>query len=389
MKSFAKHLSVAVLCAAFAFVLTGCSGQQNASSEAEQMTPAQQEATALEPALACDGFQSVTMQMQGSTSIDKSATTATSSSSASSASGAAGDADEMQDEAYDDYGDGDSNDEYAEYDESGDYDEYAEYDEYGEYGDEYYDEDGEEASQGVTTHVDILAKCDRSGEKTRMQTTTHAMGYDVELYVNGSDAVLFFVEQAVGATLEQLGMTEYADIISLIRWQGGDVTQFMDAVQDVQTETDGDITVYTVTCDPAKYVAANAGVGAFEQMGKAAKLDTAKLVYRVNADGLLAGVSIDVSGTGVAHKIDCTFSDYNATDVENGPEPTMSYREMTTGQSDDEADGETDEDSGEGYEDYGDYADSEDYADYDDSADGGDSEDYDDSADGGDSEDNE
>ena len=331
---------MAVLAAlAIAIALGGCSGTsgETSSSAEPEPTPAEQMTSGLEELLSNASYQSATLDLQGTLSIDSSVI----APSASSSSAAAPASEEAEDVEV--------------YDESAD-DEEA-------YDEETYEEDLEDGEEGLdgsgsgSDVVSILAKCDRSGEKTRTQTELDALGQSGELYTNGDSAVLVFGEQAVGGTLAQLEMQQYIDIDSILQAFGCDLAKNMDAVTDAESSAEGEENVYKLVCDPERYLQSNASAEAFSKLGSNGKLDKVELTYRLGADGRLSGIDADVSGKGFAMKLTAKLTKYDETVVEDAPEPTMTYDEMVHGKSDVEDEGEEDY----AYEDYEDYEDSGDY----------------------------
>ena len=319
----AKAIIAALIAAAFcALVLVACAGQ--AEQPQEEVDPVEAERNQLvsevESAIGNDDYQSVTMDIAGSSNVA----------------------------AKSDDGDGMGE---AEGDEDASY-----YEEGNEEGYDSEDLDMENAQ------IAISAKCDRSGETVRMQTRVDEGERSFEFYVNGDKAIMVMDSQAANATIEQFKMPQYADILSLIRFQSADMSLFADTVQDIQKEEDEGSSVYKVVCDPVKFASANASANALSQLKKGTKLKSVEIEYRVNPEGLLTDMVVDIQGPELSSKYASKFYDYNATDVEDGPESTVSYKEMVTGESDEEEAGyEEDAEIDDGYyeEDYEEYDDSE------------------------------
>ncbi len=295
-KAYLAILVAVLLCGA---ALAGCS--QQAEKPAEEVDPVQAQKEQLmsevESAIGNEGYQSVTVDAVGSLSIQP----------------AGQDAGKVSGEDYEEF---ESSEDESSFDEG-----YA--DEYGS------DESGEEGGDIV-----ISAKCDRSGDAVRMQTRVEEGDTVFEFYAKGDDAVMVMDSQAASGKLAEFKMPQYGDVLSLIRYQMADLSLFRDAVDDIQKEEGDGGATYKVVCDPAKFASANAAGNPISQMPKTAKLKTVELEYHVNADNLLTELTAKVAGSDYASSYKSTFHDYNATDVEDGPEATISVKQMITGESD-------------------------------------------------------
>ena len=317
MKQAKARLAAIIISMLCGIALYGCSAQVEASSEAVDPAQVQKEQliSELKSAIGNEGYQSVTVDIVGTAGAE------------------AADQDEDA-ELGQDY-------------ETGDYEESDE-GEYAEDGDSWNPDE-------VDGELVVSAKCDRSGETVRMQTRVEEGETVFEFYVNGDNAVMVMDSQAASGKLSEFKMPQYGDVESLIRLQLADVSLFEDAIDDIQKEEGEDGVTYKVACDPTTFASRNSTANACAQLPKNVKLNKAELVYHVNAENQITGITSNVSGSNYSSSYACVFHDYNATDVEDGPESTVSIKQMITGESDE------DESSGEaGEEDFSD----EEYVDY-------------------------
>ena len=317
MKLAKVRLAAVIIAILSSIVLCGCSAQVDESSEAVDPAQVQKEQliSELKSAIDNEGYQSVTVDIVGTAGVE-----------------AAGQ-DEDAENGYDDETDG-----YEGFDEG-----------------EYVEEDDSWSSDEAGGDLVISAKCDRSGENVRMQTRVEEGDTVFEFYVNGDNAVMVMDSQAASGKLSEFKMPQYSDVTSLIRLQLADVSLFEDAIEDIQKEEEEGGAIFKVVCNPKAFASDNGSANTCAQLPKNAKLKTVELVYHVNAENRLVGITSNISGSDYSSSYTSTFHDYDATDVEDGPESTVSVKQMITGESDeDESSGEEGED---GFydEEYGDY----------------------------------
>lgn len=298
MRRFAKHLTALFVISLFVALAVGCSGQQAASSgstsssgQPEEQTKEQLIAELVDISNKND-YKSVTMDVDGEVSVDYSALTGSSSessdkSASSSASSKSADSEKSADA-----------------------------------------KGSDESSSKMTIPMKINAKCDISSGAVNMYMNMNSFGQNIELYVKGEEAIMVMGDQAVSATLQQLGMSDYASVDSILESQGANLAAFQDSVESIEKTTEGDETVYKVVCDPKKFIESNKSLSSTQQLGGDLDLKSIDITYNVNADGLMTGFDIKMKGKGYSSDIKSKMYDYNTTEVPDAPEATMSYSDM-------------------------------------------------------------
>ena len=193
------------------------------------------------------------------------------------------------------------------------------------------DASDEAASEDSQTSIPInsVAKYDMSGDAIKALVTSEAMGMTQDLYINGSDAVVVMGDEAYSATLDELNMSQYADAESLLKSQGGSIDAIKDSITEITKGAQDEGFVYTVKCDPEKFLAlAGTDMSALEQFGDALKIDAVTMYYFVDADGNLSGTDIDMQSKGFTMQMNIVVTDVNATEVPDAPEPTAAYSDF-------------------------------------------------------------
>ena len=279
MKGFKKYLLAVCVLALSGVLLAGCSGQAS-SSAASSSASAQQSTEELVAELNALGqsqdYKTVTMNMDGNVSIDTAALMGTSSSSSS--------ADASSDAS-------------------------------------------SSSSSAIDVPMTILAKADKASDPAKMYLQMNMMGMDIEMYVTGENAVLVMGGEAIGGTLEEMGMANYGSIDDLMKSQGGDFAKYQDAVKSITKEQVNGETVYHVVVDAQK-AGANESLASLSQLGIDMTLDDMNIDYTVGADGKISKVDMTMTGTGFSSVMGMTFTDYDTTVVPDAPEPTASYSDL-------------------------------------------------------------
>ena len=284
MKKVKGYLVAVCAMALLGALLVGCSGQSASSSGSASSGSASAQSTEdmLKEVVAAsseDAFKSVTIDMQGKITVNTDAlmtSSSESSGSAPSASASSASAD---------------------------------------------------SSTGMTLPISILAKADGSGDQPKMYMTMNMMGQNAEFYVKGEQAVMVVAGQAIGGTLEEFGMQNYASVGTLMRSQNADITALSDAVQSIEKSTEGEDTVYKVTFDPAKLTSLmdSSSTSTYADLFK---LTSADAVYRVNAKGIAYEIAMNMKGDGFSSDMDVKLSDFDTTVVPDAPEPSMNVKDV-------------------------------------------------------------
>lgn len=299
MKKTAKYLVAVFVAALLGVMLAGCSGQQASSSASasSEAAPTLEELIAeLESVKTEQDFNSVTMNLDGSMGIDMDAMVA-----AMMASDESADASAASEEASAESADASAASEEA---------------------------SGESSMTEIP--IKATAKFDMSDKSTvKGMVATEAMGFSVDIYINGDEAIVAMGDQAYSATLEELNMEQYKDPSTFASSQGADVSRIKESAASIEKTAEGDGFVYDVVCDPDKYMAASGtDMATLAQFGDAVKIDHVNLKFHVDGENKLTAVDTDFGGTGIMMNVAVTISDVDSTEVPEAPEPTGSYSEL-------------------------------------------------------------
>lgn len=282
MKRIGKYLAAVCVIALAGVLFAGCSNQGSSGSAAASSAAANStDALIAELQAVADNnnYNSVTMDMKGTVKVDYAAMLGSEESSASASAEASSAAD---------------------------------------------------SSTVMEVPMNINAKCDKSSGTIKMYMVMDMMGQNIEMYINGDQAVMVVMGQAVSATLEELGMGQYGSIESIMESQGGSFAKYKDAIKSIEKSTENGETVYKVSVDPTKVEQSDTSGTAAQAYG-ADSIDGLDMVYRVNSEGRLVGVDIDMKGKGFSSVINTTFTDYDSTVVPDAPEATMKYSDIVNG----------------------------------------------------------
>ena len=295
MRKIAKYLAAVCVVALAGALIVGCSGQGSssaASSSASAQTTDELIAE-LNDVTGFNNYKSVTMDMKGTMKIDYAAMLSddTESASAESASAESASAESASAESA-----SAASSEAAE-------------------------------STEMEIPLNISAKADMSGDTAKMYMNMDMLGQNMELYINGDNAVMVVMGQAVSATLEELGMSQYGSIESIMKSQGGDFSQYKDAITSIEKSTENGEAVYKVSIDPSKVKPAETA-GSLNQMAGADSIKSMNLTYRVDSSGHVTECDIDMQGKGFSSVINTALYDYDKTVVPDAPEATMKYSDL-------------------------------------------------------------
>lgn len=302
MKSIRKYLAATCVLALSVVLLAGCSSQASSSAASSSASSASASASSaaseasqeelineLESIAAAKQGKSATINIDGVISIDAAAMeNAASESSDSSASASAASASA---------------------------------------------ESASASSSSVTeVPINMVIKADESQEPAKMYMDVSVMGFPIELYIAGDNAVVVMSDQAYGGTLqdlEALGMSQYSSLENAMSSTGAAASfdQYKNAIESITKEEVNGETVYTVVLDVSKIDNAQIA-SSLAQSGVAADLTEMTVTYTVNAEGQLASSTLKMSATGFTMETTATMSDVDATVVPDAPEATQSLSDL-------------------------------------------------------------
>lgn len=188
------------------------------------------------------------------------------------------------------------------------------------------------SSSAAEVPISMVIKADKSQEAFKMFMSVNVMGLPFELYIAGDDVVLVMSGQAYGGTLqdlEALGMSQYGSLESAMSSTGAAASfdQYKDAIKSVTKEEVNGETVYTVELDVSK-IETEEVAGSLAQIGATGDVTAMTVTYIVGADGQLSSSTMDMSAPGFAISTTATLSDRDTTVVPDAPEATLGLSDL-------------------------------------------------------------
>ena len=169
-------------------------------------------------------------------------------------------------------------------------------------------------------------KFDESGEALKTDAIYEIEDIKLEYYSDGDKAVCVTDGPVYSGTTEQFDQPQFAGFEACFYGAVGDLNTCIDCFDTVVKEQQGDVTVYTVTLDPEKYMASDEILTMMKDAGD--PVLSAVFTFSIDKDGRLVSlnrvVDYNVSSIDVTH----TLSDFDSTVIGPMPEADKTYEEM-------------------------------------------------------------
>ena len=171
-----------------------------------------------------------------------------------------------------------------------------------------------------------VVKFDESGEALKTDAIYEIEDIKLEYYSDGDKAVCVTDGPVYSGTTEQFDQPQFAGFEACFYGAVGDLNTCIDCFDTVVKEQQGDVTVYTVTLDPEKYMASDEILTMMKDAGD--PVLSAVFTFSIDKDGRLVSlnrvVDYNVSSIDVTH----TLSDFDSTVIGPMPEADKTYEEM-------------------------------------------------------------
>lgn len=184
----------------------------------------------------------------------------------------------------------------------------------------------EESSSGDSLGSKTVYKFDESGDKLKTSMLAEIGDIKIAYYSNGNDAVCVTDGPVYSGTTEQFGEVHFAGVEAYLADAFGDLNKIIDSVGTVEKGQQGDLTVYTLTLDPEKYMASDEILTIMKESGN--PVESAVFTFGFDKEGHLALIHEVVEyTTSIADRAE-TFSDFDSTVVDPMPAADKTYEEM-------------------------------------------------------------
>ena len=171
-----------------------------------------------------------------------------------------------------------------------------------------------------------VVKFDESGEALKTDAIYEIEDIKLEYYSDGDKAVCVTDGPVYSGTTEQFDQPQFAGFEACFYGAVGDLNTCIDCFDTVVKEQQGDVTVYTVTLDPEKYMASDEILTMMKDAGD--PVLSAVFTFSIDKDGRLVSlnrvVDYNVSSIDVTHAL----SDFDSTVIGPMPEADKTYEEM-------------------------------------------------------------
>ena len=181
---------------------------------------------------------------------------------------------------------------------------------------------GEEESSTSTG----LYKFDESGESPKTYFKATIDDISLEYYSDGENAVLVTDGPVYGGTTEQFGDPHFGGFQAYLADRIGDLNTIIECASDVTKEQQDDTTVYTVTIDPEKLIAADEDLQTVAEVGNALTAGVYTIAF--DQDGHIVSIVESLESEMTASEVALTLSDFDSTTIDSMPEATSTYDEM-------------------------------------------------------------
>ena len=184
-------------------------------------------------------------------------------------------------------------------------------------------DDADEANLAGTT----VLKFDASGDKLKTYYTSTIDGITLEYYSVGDDAVCVTDGPVYSGKTEQFGMSHFAGAAEYLTDDIGNLDTIVDSVGTVTKEEQGDTTVYTLTMDTEKYIAADEILTTLAENDET-KLTEAVITFGLDKDGRVVSTSKVTKSPISTGETTIIISDFDSTEIGAMPEATKTYEDM-------------------------------------------------------------
>ena len=182
------------------------------------------------------------------------------------------------------------------------------------------------AAGGSSLNTTAVYKFDLSGDAVKASSSCEFAGSTFKSFLDGDKAVVDVDGVAYAGTVEEMSADEMTSIDELLETKVGDFEAITSCVSAADVATQGDNTVYALVIDGDKYAQSSEVEKALAEAGL--KKEVFTISYEFGADGKLLSVSVNTTTPIDTTQATLTFTDYDATVVDQAPETDKTYADM-------------------------------------------------------------
>ena len=186
--------------------------------------------------------------------------------------------------------------------------------------------DSEEPSSDDAIESTTVYKFDASGEKLKTDMTGKIEDVTIRYCSEGDDAVCVTDGPVYSGTTEQFDLSHFAGVEAYLKDAVGDLNTIADCADTVEKEQQGDLTVYTLTLDPEKYMASDEILTMMKEYDD--PVVSAVFTLGFDKEGHLASIHDVVEYASSIAERTCTLSDFDSTVIDPMPAADKTYEEM-------------------------------------------------------------
>ena len=184
----------------------------------------------------------------------------------------------------------------------------------------------DEATSDETIESKAVYKFDESGDKLKTSMTAEIEGITLQYYSDGEDAVCVTDGPVYSGTTAQFDSTHFNGVAAYLKDATGDLNTVIDCAATVTKEQQDDVTVYTLTLDPEKYIKSDEILSLMAENGDS--VVEAVFALGFDQEGHIVSIHKVITYVANASDLTLTLSDFDSTVVEPMPEADKTYEEM-------------------------------------------------------------
>ena len=182
-------------------------------------------------------------------------------------------------------------------------------------------------AEDTSFNTSTVYKFDQSGEAMKACSSSEFLGSVFNSYLDGDKAVVEVDGDAYAGTVEEMSVNEMTSVDELLKTKVGDFETIMSCVSAADVSKQGDNTVYALVIDTEKYTEADEIEKALSDAGL--KKEAFTVSYEFGADGKLLSISLNEATSFETTQATLSFTDYDATVVDQAPETDKTYADMS------------------------------------------------------------
>ena len=171
-----------------------------------------------------------------------------------------------------------------------------------------------------------IYKFDASGDKLKTHMTSTIEDVTLQYYSNGDDAVCVTDGPIYSGKTEQFDSVHFDGFEAYFTDTFGDLTKVVDCVDNLTKEQEQNLTVYTLSLNPQKYIGSDELLALMAESGD--PIQEAVFVIKFDQDGHMVSVNSRSEYKQVSAVRNAELSEFDATVVDPMPKADKTYEEM-------------------------------------------------------------